>query len=210
MFDHDNLTRALRNLGTDVGLAKTAVLFNDLSQAYNGPERHYHGQAHITHCLQLLEMHCDMAEHPAEVETAVWFHDAVYDARRSDNEANSAAWAQAFLTQQQVDEPIIERIVDLILATQTHDNLTSPDQRLFIDIDLSILGQEPAIFAAYDAAIRREYAWVEEAQYIKGRTAVLQRFLERPFIYHTAPFRERYEAQARLNLTKALRITREK
>ena len=60
------------------------------------------------------------------------------------------------------------------------------------------------MFARFEEEIRREYGWVEESAYVAGRAAVLRRFAERPFIYGTPLFRDRYEAQARVNIAASL------
>ncbi len=72
------------------------------------------------------------------------------------------------------------------------------------DIDLSILGADSFSFACYEAAIRKEYACASDDVYRKGRIKVLQGFLMRPQIYHTQFFQNRYEAQARENITKLI------
>ncbi|MEM7112442.1 MAG: N-methyl-D-aspartate receptor NMDAR2C subunit [Chloroflexota bacterium] len=203
MFSLENLTSALGGIGVKAqGVA--AVLFQQLAAAHSQPDRHYHNQDHVAACLRLLQAHQSLASQPAEIAVAFWFHDAVYDAQRGDNEEESAAWAMRFLAEQNVAQSTIDRIEALILATKTHDTLVDDDQKLMIDIDLAILGQPPAVFAAYDAAIRREYAWVEEEKYRVGRTAVLTKFLQKEYIYQTEPFQRRYEAQARTNLARAI------
>ena len=55
--------------------------------------RHYHDLRHVRECLDALEKTAALAQRPDAVEAAVWFHDAVYDATRSDNEAMSAELA---------------------------------------------------------------------------------------------------------------------
>jgi len=75
---------------------------------------------------------------------------------------------------------------------------------LFLDMDLSILGAAPAAFNAYERAVRREYAWVEEPMWRAGRGAVLKTFLARDHIFHTDEFRQRFEPQARQNIARSI------
>lgn len=178
--------------------------FSRQQAAYAEPARAYHNARHIADCLVQLDEARHLAEEPAEIEAALWYHDVVYDARAKDNEVQSARWASADLTSASVPAERVTRIAALILATQHTGEPTSPDAELLVDIDLSILGRDEASFAEYDRAIRAEYAWVPEEQYRQGRSAVLQKFLARPAIYSTPFFHERYEAAARRNLTAAI------
>jgi hypothetical protein len=66
--------------------------------------------------------------------------------------------------------------------------------------DLSILGEAPATFVAFEAEVQRGYARGSPAAYAAGRAAVLQRFLSRRRIYETTLFRDRYEANAQANI----------
>ena len=66
--------------------------------------------------------------------------------------------------------------------------------------DLSVLGQDPATYAAYQAAIRLEFGWVDDAAYRSGRRRVLERFVGRPAIYCTPVLNAALEAKARENL----------
>jgi predicted metal-dependent HD superfamily phosphohydrolase len=84
------------------------------------------------------------------------------------------------------------------------DEKSIRDAALFLDMDLSILGASPEAFDAYEQAVRREYAWVEEPMWRAGRGAVLKSFLARQYIFHTDAFRRRFEPQARQNLARSL------
>lgn len=185
------------------------TLTNELSALYGQSGRHYHGLAHVEALLALARDHsADLAD-PQAVEAAIWFHDAVYDSRRGDNEARSAALAAERLAGVASPERLA-LIVAMIEATATHTVPDLPegpakrDAALFLDMDLSILGAPQATFEAYEAAVRREYSWVDESAWRSGRSAVLEKFLARPAIFHSDLFRRRYEAQARANIVRSI------
>ncbi len=181
----------------------------ELIAAYTAPDRHYHDLRHIEALLGLAEACADAITDRDAVEAAIWFHDAVYDTRRGDNEEQSAALAVERLAGA-ADGDRIARIAAMIRATAGHampefaDAAAGRDCALFLDMDLAILGSPAAEFDAYEAAVRREYDWVTEPQWTFGRRAVLTQFLARPAIYATARFQASHEAAARRNLARAM------
>jgi predicted metal-dependent HD superfamily phosphohydrolase len=180
-----------------------------LVRAYTAPDRHYHNLAHIEAMLDLMRWHRGALSDPTSVEAAIWFHDAVYDTRRHDNEERSAELAAEGLAAV-LSPDRIDRIIRMVRATAGHvvpgdfDEAAKRDCALFLDMDLAILGSAPDEFAAYEEAVRREYGWVPEALWIEGRTTVLQGFLARSAIYASPRFRLRLETTARENLTRSL------
>ena len=181
-----------------------APIFAKLQRAYHEPHRVYHDARHLADCLKQFDCVRDQAIAPMQVEIAIWYHDAVYDPRATDNEARSAALARRDLQAARMLPSRIEMIDDLIMATKHDGAAETPDAALLVDIDLSILGRSREEFEHYDRTIREEYAWVPEDQYRAGRSAVLERFLARPAIYSTPWFKARYELAARRNLALAL------
>ncbi len=184
-------------------------ILDELERAYGAPDRHYHNRAHIEALLGLMRTHAGALSDQTSVETAIWFHDAVYDTRRQDNEEKSAELAAERLAGL-LSADHIGRIGAMIRATAAH---TVPDDfeggarldcALFLDMDLAILGSAPDEFAAYEAAVRREYDWVPDALWIEGRRKVLERFLARPTIYASPQFQTSHEAAARRNLARSL------
>lgn len=154
------------------------------------------------------------------VEMALWFHDAVYDAQAKDNEAQSARLAENELTAGGFPTDVIADIKRLIMATQHQSDISTrnPDEdelnrfrvelfmpNLISDIDLSILGRRPSVFAAYDQHIRQEYQIYPDEVYYPARATVLDSFLARDQIYQNFYFHKKYEATARQNLTSTIR-----
>jgi len=175
-----------------------------LASAYQEPHRSYHNTHHILDCLKQLDIFASENQSSPEVEAALWFHDVIYDPKAKDNEEQSAGFMGRTLTEAGVPLPMIHKISHLILATMHQSLPDSPEAALVVDIDLSILGRPPAEFDKYDRAIREEYSWVPIEEFRKGRSRILEHFLAQPFLYQTSFFRNRYENQARINLSKKI------
>lgn len=180
-------------------------LMNQLVAAYSEQQRHYHTLQHLRECLAHFDAAAPLARRPAEVELALWFHDAVYDPARKDNEERSAQWAADSVRAAGCAEDVAQRVAALVLATQAHVATgDDPDTRLLLDVDLAILGAAPARFAESSRQIRAEYAHVPEPAFREGRSRVLAGFLQRPRIYVTDVFRDALEDRARANLQQVL------
>jgi predicted metal-dependent HD superfamily phosphohydrolase len=180
--------------------------YHDLAQRLAEPHRAYHTMRHILHCLDEMGRVRHLAAHPDAMAMALWYHDAIYDTHAADNEEQSAALAAQLLRDASVAETFVQKVVRLIMATKDHTAAEDQDTRLLVDIDLAILGQSAPIFDAYERHIRQEYAWVPHAAFLEGRTRILRAFLSRSTIYATDHFRLHYEAQARINIARSLRV----
>lgn len=178
--------------------------FRRLVRAHRQPWRAYHGEAHVVDCLAHLDTYRALAADPDAIEAALWYHDSIYVPWLPANEARSAAWMRRIFARAGVGPGRIERIERLILATRHAEPPKPGDEALVVDVDLAILGAPPERYSRYEEEIRREYVWVPATRYHEGRTALLRRFLERPAIYATEAFHQRYEAQARENLERAI------
>jgi predicted metal-dependent HD superfamily phosphohydrolase len=180
-------------------------VFAHLAKAYAEPSRAYHNSEHIRDCLIQLDLNRGLARKPEEVEAALWFHDVVYVPGAADNEDRSARLAKTALAAGAVSVEIRRRVAKLVLATRHLTVPRDPDAKLVCDIDLSILGREPAVFDRFERAIRQEYAHIAEPEYRHERAAVLAGFLRRESLYQTGYFRDHFEQQARTNLKRVLR-----
>lgn len=189
----------------ELGAARPdAALHKQVIGCWSEPHRRYHTLQHLRECLDTFEAVRDLASRPGEVAVALWFHDAIYDVRRDDNELRSAEWAHGCVLEAGCPQPTARRVHALVMAT-CHDVMPEdPDAQLLVDVDLSILGAAPARFDESDRQIRAEYAHVPDAEYRQNRRQVLSAFLARAHIYSTAHFREALEARARENLQRAL------
>ena len=177
-----------------------AAWFDVLATHYAEPHRHYHTSQHIVECLAEFDFARHLASHPTAVELALWFHDAIYDTRATDNEEQSAALAEQCLADAGAHPDLILAVHDLVLVTKTHDPAKHLDAPLLVDVDLSILGQPEDRFWEYEAQVRQEYAWVPEDVFCTKRAEIIERFLARDRIYATEWFFQTREKQARSNL----------
>jgi len=192
----------------------SAAQVETLVAAYASPPRAYHNFEHV----QAVLRHYDAIaaspgwRQPREVYLAVCYHDAVYLAGRSDNEARSAELARAEVARHGLQADVdIERVAQLILMTARHGKLERPsvdaEAALFLDADMAIVGSDAADFARYDAAVAEEYKAVVPAFiYRFKRKHFLRELLASPRIFLSDYGHARWDAAARENLRHALKV----
>lgn len=203
----DRLEEQWRNTWNEFSVPITPALlheFEDLKARYSEPHRKYHTTRHLEECFQKLPEVRALAQRPAEVEVALWYHDAIYDTRSNQNEGRSAELARAKLLSVGGSAESAARISELIMATRHDVAPKENDARVLVDVDLSILGTTPERFEEYEQQVREEYSWVPELLFRKERRRILENFLRRESIFNTRVFLERYEQQARENIQRSI------
>ena len=132
------LQRSWRRAGSEIGARGDGeALGLRLADSYREPQRRYHTLQHLAEGLAHLDPMRRLATAPAEVELALWFHDAVYDVRGDDNEARSAAWAADELRAAGAAAGAAERVHALVMATRHAALPATADEALLVDIDPS-------------------------------------------------------------------------
>ena len=184
-------------------------ILEEARRLHDGTARGYHAWSHPQALLKLFDTLRNRLHDPLAVECAIVFHDAIYDPTRTDNERQSADLA-ARLLREVVPPQTRSRAIRLIEATERHlvpeglNDKDADDCRIFLDLDLSILGAGDEAFDAYEAGVRHEYQHVPVDAFRLGRAAILERFLARDRLYITEWGHEMFEAQARVNLARSL------
>ena len=173
--------------------------------AYVEPHRTYHDRTHLEEVLRRVDELAGSAGDVDVVRLAAWFHDAVYDPARGDNEERSAAWAEKALGQLGLPAATVDEVARLVRLTTTHAaDEGDHNGAVLCDADLAVLAADPERYAAYAAGVRQEYAAVGDADFTAGRARVLQALVERPALYATGEGRRRWEARARHNVAAEL------
>ena len=179
-----------------------------LEAAYENPPRAYHNINHAVACAMMAESY----RLPPIAAMALLYHDAHYVAGSSINEAESVEllrehfsdWKDHFTKEVPLPHPTgpspLDRIASLVMATK-HDKLPDvPLEAWVMDIDMSILGSEPQVFATYDKAIRTEYGFLSDEAFEEGRTMFLMKLQLQEHLFFSPLLRDRFERQARDNI----------
>lgn len=201
----DRWQATLGRFGVDERRARRP--FDDLVARHDEPQRRYHTLDHVEAVLDIVDdlVTNEIVEVPSAVRLAGWFHDAIYVPTRGDNEHRSAELTQRVLGGLKLPRPIVAETARLVELTAGHE--VEPWDRngaVLIDADLAILGAERTTYDAYTAAIRAEYAHVDDETFRSGRRRILEQFLARPRLFHTATAHAHFDATARANLEREL------
>ncbi|WP_298509587.1 hypothetical protein [uncultured Kordia sp.] len=183
-------------------------LWKEIHKNYTSKKRYYHNLTHIGNMLRCVSIDQNDLDDPDTLNLAIWYHDIIYNATKSNNELKSAEFAQKRLKKLQIDPKKIENCANLIISTKKHEilNTQNEDNAYLLDWDLAILGASWKWYEDYTQKIRKEYAMFPDFMYKKGRKKVLQHFLERPRIYYTEKYYDLRETNARNNIQKELTL----
>ncbi|MFT3726889.1 MAG: hypothetical protein QM759_03600 [Terricaulis sp.] len=190
----DDLLRRWRALAGGQQDALGAALIG----AWSEPQRRYHDQSHLLWLLEEADRRAAMIREPAFVGYAIWFHDAVYQPGRTDNETLSAEWARTALAAR---PELAARVAHVVDMTKNHAaGEAEGDAALFLDMDIAILGAPHEVYRDYAAAIRAEYPHVTDAAFVAGRGAFLEAQLKTTRLFRTDLYESEIGARARANM----------
>ena len=180
----------------------TERLREDLLARWSESHRKHHNVAHLREVLDAIGVLADdgLQFDREAVELAAWFHDAIYEIGRDDNEDRSAALARQLLA----ESPDRDEVARLVLATKSHKvEKGDVNGAVLSDADLSVLAAPALRYRQYAEAVRQEYASVPDEVFRPARARVLAALLDGP-IFHTEAGRQRWEAQARRNVDEEI------
>lgn len=193
---------AVSALGSADVAARAEGAAQSLLARWRETHRGYHDERHLAEVLAAVE---ELGPSPVAV-LAAWYHDAVYDGRPGEDEEASARLAEDALSGLGREPRATEEVAALVRSTAEHELPADPasDEAVLHDADLWILASPAERFDEYCADVRREFAHVGDADFARGRTAVLTTFVERPRLYATNHAHERWTDDARANLRREI------
>lgn len=193
----------LCNLPSDQSLIDE--LWKELKSKYSKSRRYYHNLAHLDNLIgQLAPVKNQIADWQTLI-LSVAYHDIIYNTLKKDNEERSAALAYDRLTQLNLSEGQKEKCRQQILSTKMHEVSDDLDTNFFTDADLSILGSDKDSYLKYAEQVRKEYEYFPDLLYKPGRKKVLMKFLKMASIFKTKYFQDKYEEQAKINMSSELK-----
>lgn len=172
-----------------------------LSTLYTQPHRKYHNINHINACLvELQNMPTDLItkKEYTNIETAIWYHDAVYNPYSKTNEDESGKLYQP--------TGLVEdmyAVLHAIHATKYHlrtQQILRKTTQVMLDIDLSGFGKSLLEFATNGMNIRHEYYNTTLRDFLNGRLNFYNELCKRETLYYTDYFRDKYHKTSQENI----------
>jgi predicted metal-dependent HD superfamily phosphohydrolase len=188
----------------------------ELARRMRAPDRFYHRDEHLA---LLWRRHRvlgrDGAFHMPRLErliaSAIAFHDAVLDTTRTDNEAASAAlWREMAGAAGQLSRDEIDWVAGTIEATACHlapwpaNEMLERARIWVLDLDLTPLGEPPAIFARDSRRLRAEHMHLDTTSWNRKRLDFLAQVARAPRLFRTGVIADAFEMPARANLRREL------
>lgn len=178
-------------------------MFKEVVAAYGEPQRAYHDLVHIYRMILGAEPILDKIKDKGIFLMSIFFHDKVYDPRRTDNEEKSSVSCSAWLHAQNVPAERVQRCEHQILATKSHRVAPGDfDAEVLLDLDLAIFSTLPRRYDRYAAGIHKEYEHIEQGLRASTRKSILEMFAAREQIYFHPELLKLSPEKARKNLLR--------
>lgn len=203
-MDQQRFIQLWDNLFNQQAANSGAQAWETIADYYALQDRFYHTGEHICFCLSQFDKIAPLLSSTYEVETALWFHDIVYEMDSDCNEASSAQLFCQLVGGNTVVRDIRDRVAQLIMDTTHKEPPSSADGGYLADIDISSIGLPWEEFLKDSLNVRKESPHLSDAEYQDGQRCFFEGLLSKPSIFYTEYFRLRYERQARFNLHRLL------
>ncbi len=202
------LEKEFKNLFYKYSHKKEIISFcwKEIEQKYSSEKRHYHNLSHIAELLQFFSEYEEKIIEKDVVLYAIFYHDAIYNVKKKNNEEKSAKLARQRMSQLNIHPGTIQLVYDFIIATKSHEtDYNNQDLDYFLDFDMAILGKNWDDYLSYTKQIRKEYSIYPNILFRKGRKEALKSFLQIERIYKTDAFFNKFEERARKNIRKEIK-----
>lgn len=193
-------------------------LFNkmqkDVKKDYESSDRYFHTMEHLALGFHDISEYSqwyvnNISKNIDDIgidinQIAAWFyHDIVYDAKNPvSNELKSAEIAKERLKKE--EDIDVNIVCQIILDTKEHKS-TIEESKLILDIDMASLGYDYDRFLYYRKQAWKEYELFYNQDQLKtGTIHFLKKALESVKLYNLNYFQDKYEINARINMSKYL------
>jgi predicted metal-dependent HD superfamily phosphohydrolase len=148
----------------------------ELSHLWNEKTRYYHNVNHLIQILEDIEKHIDFrylyAHEKQALLLAAFFHDAIYNPKRNDNEDQSIKYFKAsYIGKFKV---ILETVCDLIETTKYRNRPTIKLQRIFWEADNAKFKAGYKELLNNEKMLQKEYSFIDKKKYKEKRIKFLE------------------------------------
>ncbi len=169
----------------DIGMFVSTGAVDALRQAWNEPHRFYHDETHLNKILSLIDKSQIGGDGKHMLKLAAYFHDAVYDPRRTDNEDRSIEMFHRYAA---CPDSWKTTVVTMIEGTKDHtkDRSGEPLVQTFIDMDIhELLHGSISDMISNGELIFKEFQFYDFLLFKQGRTVFLNKYV--PYIMRRNP-----------------------
>lgn len=184
----------------DTAIAIASAVFERMADR----RLHYHTPVHVLSMFQFAEREFPNEKLMDWEELAIWFHDSVYIPQLPGASEELSIMFMRAMVGPAFSESLLAAASYAIETTSQHlEKVTNNLYDTIMDLDLAHFSLPD--LTAHNDAIRREFGYVDEAEYNKGRKSFLEKLLSRGFVFRSQAFKDRYEAFAVKNILKEIR-----